>query len=153
MKQIIQSPIKGKKWAGLLALGVIMVLLLRARLSNFAGTLLTIGIMILFIDMLVNGVLAEYEYEIMDHVFLYKRKFQNREKILFFVPLDSVVIMAKENDPILSRYQIHSTGNLIPRFCEEEKYEVVYRENERYFKFRFIPNEEFSEGFAEHPHR
>ncbi len=142
MKQTLPSPVKGKKWAGLAALAVVMVLLLRARLSNFAGTLFTIGIIILFIDILVNGVLAEFEYTIMDQVFVYKRKFGNREKILFFVPLEEMVAILPETDEGLQQYEIRGTNNLIPRFCEGDKYVGIYRENEKYFRFLFLPNEE-----------
>ncbi len=149
MKQTISSPIKAKKWAGLSALGVVMVLLFRARLSHFAGTLLTFGIIVLFIDMLVNAVMAEYEYEIIDGVFVYKRKFQNREKILFFLSVDAIVSIAKEGDPSLSQYQIRSTNNVIPRFCEEEKYVAVYRENDSYYRFLFLPNQEFLDYLKE----
>ena len=142
MKQTLRSPIKGKKWAGMAALAVVMVLSLRARLSNFAGTLFTIGIIVLFIDMLVNAVLAEFEYAVMDGVFVYKRKFGNREKILFFVPLEDVVAILSETDEGLQQYEIRGTNNLIPRFCEGDKYIGVYRENEKYFRFLFLPNEE-----------
>ena len=149
MKQTLSSPIKAKKWAGLSALGVIMALIFQARLSNFAGTLLTFGIIILFIDMLVNAVLAEYEYEIMGDVFLYKRKFQNREKILFFVPVDSIVAVEKEGAQVLSQYHIRGTNNAIPRFCEDEKYIAVYQENGSYFRFLFLPNQELLDYLKE----
>lgn len=149
MKQTLSSPIKAKKWAGLSALAVVMVLLFRTRLTNFTGTLLTFGVIVLFIDMLVNGVLAEYEYQLIDGVFVYKRKFRNREKILFFLPLDSIITVAKEGDPTLSQYEIRSTNNVIPRFCDEEKYVAIYREHDSYYRFLLIPNEEFLTAFKE----
>ena len=143
MKQTLRSPIKGKKRAGMTALAVVMVFLLRARLSNFAGTLFTIGIIVLFIDILVNYILAEFEYAVMDGVFVYKRKFGNREKILFYVPLEAIVTVLPEGDEGLQQYEIRGTNNLIPRFCEGDRFVGVYRENEKYFRFLFLPDQTF----------
>ena len=76
MKQTLHSPLGAKKWVWAAGAAAVMVVLLRSRLSGAAGTLLTLGILILFIDLLANAVLADFEYAVMDDMFVYKRKFQ-----------------------------------------------------------------------------
>ena len=142
MKQTLHSPLGAKKWVWAAGAAAVMVVLLRSRLSGAAGTLLTLGILILFIDLLANAVLADFEYAVMDDMFVYKRKFQKREKIIFYVPIDQIVTILPEEDPGLAAYEIRGTNHLIPRFYEGQRQVGIYQENETYFRFLFVPNEE-----------
>ena len=142
MKQTLRSPVRAIKWVWVAGAAAVMVILLNNRLSGITGVLFTLGILVLFVDLLANAVLAEFEYAIIDHIFIYKRKFRKREKIIFYVPIEQIVTILPEEDPNLNHYDVRGTNLLIPRFYEGQKQVGIYQENNKYFRFLFAPNEE-----------
>lgn len=144
MKQMLRSPQIVKKWCAVCCFPLIVLFLFFVSgHSGFAETILIACMAVLLIDLLVNSVLAEYEYTVIDGVFLYKRMLQHREKILFYVPLRSIIAILPEESPDADRYRLHSKSRLIPRFCKQKKYLAVYDENERYYGFLFTPDSDF----------
>lgn len=151
MKQTLRSPQTVKKWCAVCCFPLIVLLLFFASgYSGFTETVLIACIAVLFIDLLVNSVLAEYEYTVIDGVFLYKRILQNREKILFYVPLHSIIAILPETSPDVDRYCLHSKSRLIPRFYKQKKYLAIYEENKRYYGFFFTPDSDFLVFLQEH---
>lgn len=152
MKQTLRSPVRAKKWAWVAGAAAVMVVLLQSRLTGLAGTLLTLGVLILFIDLLANAVLAEFEYSMIDDIFIYKRKFRNREKIIFYLPIQEMITILPENDPALKEYPIRGNNYLVPRFCEETKQVGIYQNDGKFFCFVFVPNQELLHDLKEKMH-
>ena len=121
--------------------------LFRPKAYGLVMDLAAIAILTVLAYIIIKSALTEYEYVLIDTDFMFVRHIGSREKLIFHINLDDIVLIAPLKDIAMTEYhdRIKDHINLCQSFTFSEPYAAVFQGKDGLAQFTFQPSKKLLE--------